>query len=223
VGQSCRRRSSHTHARSLSVPRPHLSVRPQPPAHVPRRGRAHDRVLSGHLLTSSLLLSPRPARPLPPAHLHPQSNPLAPSLTLRTRPDKLHRRSPKTAAVLRPPLSPYRVCGLDKHRRITRNSGHPSICLFPHCLPGPRSPEHFLRSRSPPSSTRGSTAPLLSPSAPEFALKVRNLPVPLIRLLLSFCLHNSSPELIRAAVSPPHRVPHSLVLLRRRGAHGRVR
>jgi hypothetical protein len=47
--------------------------------------------------------------------------------------------------------------------------------------------------------------------------------MPLIRLLLSFCLRNSSPELIRAAVSPPHRVPRSLVLLRRRGAHGRVR
>jgi hypothetical protein len=75
--------------------------------------------------------SPRPARPLPPSHLRPQPNPLAPSLTLRTRLDKLCRRSPKTAAVLRPPLSPCRVRGPGKHRRITRNLGHPSVCLFP--------------------------------------------------------------------------------------------
>jgi hypothetical protein len=61
------------------------------------------------------------------------------------------------------------------------------------------------------------------PSAPEFALEVSNLLLPLIRPLLSFCPHNSLPELIRAAASPPHRVPRSLVLLRRRGAHGRVR
>jgi hypothetical protein len=65
--------------------------------------------------------------------------------------------------------------------------------------------------------------PRRSPSALEFALEVRNLPVPLIRLLLPFCPCNSSPELIRAAVSPPRCVPRSLVLLRRRGAHGRVR
>jgi hypothetical protein len=61
------------------------------------------------------------------------------------------------------------------------------------------------------------------PSAPEFALEVSNLSVPLIRPLLPFCPRNSSPELIRAAVSPPRRVPRSLVLLRRRGAHSRVR
>jgi hypothetical protein len=47
--------------------------------------------------------------------------------------------------------------------------------------------------------------------------------MPLIRPLLSLCLHNFSPELISAAVSPPRCVPHSLVPLRRGGTHGRVR
>jgi hypothetical protein len=65
--------------------------------------------------------------------------------------------------------------------------------------------------------------PRRPPSALEFALEVSNLPVPLIRPLLSFCPRNSSQKLICAVVSPPHRVPRSLVLLCRRGAHARVR
>jgi hypothetical protein len=67
-----------------------------------------------------------------------------------------------------------------------------------------------------------SLPPCRPPGAPEFALVVRNLPMPLIRPLLSLCLQNSSLELIRAAVSPPHCVLRSLVPLRRRGTHGRV-
>jgi hypothetical protein len=47
--------------------------------------------------------------------------------------------------------------------------------------------------------------------------------MPLIRPLLSLCLRNSSPELIRADVGLPRRVPRSLVPLRGRGTHGRVR
>jgi hypothetical protein len=47
--------------------------------------------------------------------------------------------------------------------------------------------------------------------------------MPLIRPLLSLCLHNSSPKLIRVAVSPRRRVLLSLVPLRRHGTHGRVR
>jgi hypothetical protein len=65
--------------------------------------------------------------------------------------------------------------------------------------------------------------PRRPPSAPEFALEVSNLLVPFIRPLLSFCPCNSSLEFICAAVSPPHHVPRYLVLLRRRGAHDRVR
>jgi hypothetical protein len=47
--------------------------------------------------------------------------------------------------------------------------------------------------------------------------------MPLIRLLLSLCLRNSSPELICIAVSLPRHVPCSLVPLRRRGTDDRVR
>jgi hypothetical protein len=110
---------------------PHLLVRPQPPAHVPSRGRANDRAFFGHLRTSSPLLSSAPRSPTSAAQLRPQPNPLAPSLTLRTRLDKLRCRSPKTATIPRPLLSPCRVRGLGKHCRITRKSGHPSVCLFP--------------------------------------------------------------------------------------------
>jgi hypothetical protein len=61
------------------------------------------------------------------------------------------------------------------------------------------------------------------PRAPEFTLKVSNLPAPLIRPLLPFCPRDCSPELICAAVSPPRRVQRPLVLSHQRDAHGRVR
>ena len=64
--------------------------------------------------------------------------------------------------------------------------------------------------------------PCRPPGAPEFALVVSIILTSLIRLLLSLCLRNSSPELIRVAVSPPRRVPRSLVPLRRCGTHGQV-
>jgi hypothetical protein len=76
---------------------------------------------------------PRPFRPraplahFPPAHLHPQPS----SLALRAQPYKLHRRSPKTAAVSQPLLSPRRALFLGKLRRITHSSGHPSVHSFP--------------------------------------------------------------------------------------------
>jgi hypothetical protein len=61
---------------SLSC-RAHLSVRPQPPAHVPRVIRPRSRA------RASLEAARR--SPTSPAHLRPQPNPLAPSLALRTR------------------------------------------------------------------------------------------------------------------------------------------
>jgi hypothetical protein len=140
-----------------------MSVRPQPPTHVPHCGHAHDRTFSGHLRTSSPLLSLAPRSPTSPHSVALSVEPPRPFLTLRTRPDKLRRRSLKTAAVLRPPLSPHRVHGLGKHRRITRNSGTLQFAFSLPGLPGPRSPEHFLRSRSPLLSTRSSTAPSSSP------------------------------------------------------------
>jgi hypothetical protein len=87
----------------------------------------------------------------------------------------------------------------------------PRFALFIFVLPSPRSPEHFLRSRSPPPSTQDFSASLPFSRRSEFTIVASNLPMPLIRLLLSLCLRNSSPELIYAAVSPPRRVPRSLV------------
>jgi hypothetical protein len=75
--------------------------------------------------------APRPTRPLPPAHLHPQSSSLAPSLALRAQPDKLRRRSPKAAAVPRPSLGPHHARSLGTLHRITRSSGHHSVRPFP--------------------------------------------------------------------------------------------
>jgi hypothetical protein len=93
----------------------------------------------------------------------------------------------------------------------------PSLCCPVHAH---RSTSCAARARDRRPET--SLPPYRSPGAPEFALVVSNFPMPLIRPLLSLCLGNSSLELIRAAVSLPHRVPRSLVPLRWRGTHGRV-
>jgi hypothetical protein len=58
---------------------------------------------------------------------------------------------------------------------------------------------------------------------PALPLEVSNLPAPLIWLLLPWLARDCSPELLRAAVSPPRRVQRPLVLPRKRDAHGRVR
>jgi hypothetical protein len=58
---------------------------------------------------------------------------------------------------------------------------------------------------------------------PTLLLEVSNLLVPLIWSLLPCLAHDCSPELPRAAVSPPRRVQRPLVLPRWRDAHGRVR
>jgi hypothetical protein len=204
--------------------RPHLSDRPQPPAHIP-----------------PLWTRPRPRDLRPPPHILAHFEPHAPLAHFPLLTCALSR-------TLSPPLS---LCARDQvalppltedHRSFCdrRRARAPSVASVSSAspsatrdtlrfafsipgLPGPRSPEHFLRSRSPPPSTQGSPHPHRPLSAPEFALEARNLPVPLIRPLLPFGPCNSSPELIRIVVSPPRRVTRSLVLLCQRGAHGRVR
>jgi hypothetical protein len=64
--------------------------------------------------------------------------------------------------------------------------------------------------------------PRYSPSVPEFALEVSNLPMPLFRQVSPQCPRNSSPELICTAVSPPRRVLRPLVPSCRFCAHGGV-
>jgi hypothetical protein len=54
---------------------------------------------------------------------------------------------------------------------------------------------------------------------PALVLEVSNLLVPLIWSLLPYLAYDCSPELPRAAVSPPRRVQRPLVLPRRREAH----
>jgi hypothetical protein len=84
--------------------------------------------------------------------LRPQPNPLAPSLALRPFCDRRRARAPSIAAV---------------------SSASPSatqdalwFALPLSDLPGPCSPERFLRSWSPLPSTRGSTAPPSFPKRP---------------------------------------------------------
>jgi hypothetical protein len=74
----------------------HLSARPQPPTHVPRHGRAHDRAFSGHLCTSSPLLSPGLRSPTFPRSLAPSAKPSRPLSRSAHATRKLCRRSPKT-------------------------------------------------------------------------------------------------------------------------------
>jgi hypothetical protein len=58
---------------------------------------------------------------------------------------------------------------------------------------------------------------------PALPLKVSNPLVPLIWLFLLCFSRDCSPELSRAAVSPPRRVQRPVVLLCHREGHGRVR
>jgi hypothetical protein len=150
MGPTYQRRFFSARARSLSSSRtppviplcvPNLSPT------FPRRGRAHDRAFSGHLRTSSPLLSPAPRSPISPAHLCPQPNPLAPlslyahdpvaplPLTEGRRPFCAHRRTRALSLALVNSASPSATWDI---LRV-------ALSLFD--LLGPRSPEHFLRSR----------------------------------------------------------------------------
>jgi hypothetical protein len=97
----------------------------------PRRGRAHDRVISAHLRTSLALLSPTPRLPTFPRSLAPSAQPSRPSLAMRTRSDSsaaAHRRPP---SVLRPSSSPRPICYLGEFRLAVSYSGYPLVCPFP--------------------------------------------------------------------------------------------
>jgi hypothetical protein len=97
--------------------------------------------------------------------LRPQSNPLAPSLSLYAH-DQI---APSPLTIDRRPFGDHRRARAPSVASV--NSASPSatrdtlwFALPLSNLLGPRSPERFMRSRSPPLSTRGSTAP---PSFPK--------------------------------------------------------
>jgi hypothetical protein len=79
VGQACRHRSSCTRAHfSLCPADPTCQLVPNLPPTFPRRGRAHDRTIFGHLRTSSPLLSPAPRSHTSPRSLAPSAKPSRP-------------------------------------------------------------------------------------------------------------------------------------------------
>jgi hypothetical protein len=90
-------------------------------------------------------------------------------------------------------------------------------------FPGPRTPEHFLRSRSPPPSTQGSTTPPPFPKHPEVRSRGEQPSHAFISLSIV-----PVPAQFLAGVdprrrSPPRRVLHPLVPSCQFCAHGRVR
>jgi hypothetical protein len=131
VGQVCWRRSSCMCAALSLSRRPHLSARPQPPAHVPppwTRPRPRDLQPPQHIL---IPFEPR----TPLAHLPPLtctlSRTLSPSLSLYA----CDQRAPPPPTVdyrpFWPSSSPRPVCCLGEFRLAISYSGHPLVCPSP--------------------------------------------------------------------------------------------
>jgi hypothetical protein len=125
---------SFPRARSFSLPRgPYPSA---PSASLTSRPRSPAVDAPTTARSPAMFSRPRHFRPRAPLAHFPCS--VAPStelsrplsLTLRTRPAKPRRRSPRTAVPL-PPLSPHRVHCFCKLRCTTNSSGHPSVCSQP--------------------------------------------------------------------------------------------
>ena len=184
-------------------------TRPRPCVLRPRpspRALFEPRALLAHLPSSICALCPA----------------LSPSLSLCPR-------EPRTSATARrrpppvpwPPLRPCPVQCHGKLRLAVSYSGHPSVCPPPlwsvrSALTGVVLAQPELRHRRPVASLCLRRCPV----PPALPLKVSNLPAPLFPCVLHWLARNCSPELPRAAVSPPRRVQRPLVLPRRRGALG---
>jgi hypothetical protein len=89
-------------------------------------------------------------------------------------------------------------------------------------MPGPRSPERFLRSRSPPPSTRGSTAPPPFSKHPEVRTRGEQPFHAFISPSIAQCPRNCSPELVAPLRDLSHRSLRPLVPPCRFCAHGHV-
>jgi hypothetical protein len=129
---------------------------------------------------------------------------------------------------IHPPLGDFqrpRLVQCHGELRLTVScSGHPSVrplplCLVRSALTGAIFAQPEPRRRRPVESLRLCRC-FVTPALP---LKVSNPLVPLIWLSPLCCSRDCSPEQSRAAVSPPRRGLRSLVPLRQREGHGRVR
>jgi hypothetical protein len=89
-------------------------------------------------------------------------------------------------------------------------------------LPGPRSPECFLRSRSSPPSTRGSTAPPPFSKCPAVRTRGEQPSHVFISPSITQCPCNCSPELVAPSRDLSHRGLRPLVPPCRFCTHGRV-
>jgi hypothetical protein len=129
--------------------RAHLSVIPNLPPMIPRRGRAHDHAFSGHVLAPVSLFNPAPYLPTSPPSLAPSAKPPRP-LSISAHVTRELRHHPPTSAACsmvameQPATSVAPVSSALSP--ATWNT--PRFAPNPSSLPGPRSPEFFLCSRS---------------------------------------------------------------------------
>jgi hypothetical protein len=216
---------SHARPLSLSLSRePHLSARPQPPTHVP---------------TPWTCPLPRDLRP--PPHVLAPFEPRAPLTYLPPLICALSRTlSPPLSLCARDQIAPPPLT-VDRHSFCDRRRARaPSVAsvsfglplatratlwfaLPLSNLPGPRSPEHFLRSRSPPPSTRGSTTPSLFPKRPGVRTRGEQPSHVFISPSIAPVLAQLLTGVSCAVVGPFHRGLCPLVPPCRFCTHGRVR
>jgi hypothetical protein len=105
---------------------PSLTSRPRSP----RRGRAHDRAFSCHVLASVPLLSPAPYSPTSPRSFAPPAKPSRP-LALPTHVESSATTHRRLLPVLRSPSRPRPVLCHGEFCITVSCSGHPSVCPSP--------------------------------------------------------------------------------------------
>jgi hypothetical protein len=166
--------SSHTRARSLSVP-------PSPPISSSSTSRPRSPAVDAPTpaRSSATSVHPRPAHPPLLSNLHPLPNPLALALPMRAVSSATARHRPLPVL-----WSPSRPCPIQCHgelRFTVSCSGHPLVCPFPLCCV--RSMLTGAIFTQPEPRRRCSIESLLLCRCfvtPAFPLKVSNPPVPLI-------------------------------------------